>query len=177
MPQRVKINAPNQLALDDFMTKDIDPIKYFEDFEEGSTLEYQVPGVTPEEIKAFAAEHDPQLFHLDEAVAEKTHFGQLAASGFQTQLKCYRPFCDQVLLGSSSVGAPGIEIKWMRPWYPNQPLEVTSVITRKSISSKSNQRGYVTFEVFAKANGVSILTMEWAVIMLTREGLTNPPSS
>jgi len=112
VPQRVKINAPNQLALDDFMTKDIDPIKYFEDFEEGSTLEY-----------------DPQLFHLDEAVAEKTHFGQLAASGFQTQLKCYRPFCDQVLLGSSSVGAPGIEIKWMRPWYPKQPLEVTSQST------------------------------------------------
>lgn len=156
------------------MSTDNKPIRYFEDFVEGSTVEYQVPGVTPEEIKTFAAEHDPQLFHLDEAVAAKTHFGQLAASGFQTQLKCYRPFCDEVLLGSSSVGAPGIEIKWMRPWFPNQVLDVTSVITRKSISSKSNQRGYVTFEVVAKADGVRILTMQWAVIMLTREGLANP---
>ena len=153
------------------MSKQHDSIKYFEDFEEGFSFDYQVPGLTADEIKTFAQEHDPQLFHLDEAVAANTHFGQLAASGFQTQLKCYRPFCDAILLGSSSVGAPGIEIKWMRPWFPGQALDVNSVITRKSISSKSNQRGYVTFEVVAKANGVPILSMEWAVIMLTREGL------
>ena len=36
--------------------------------------------VSREDIKRFAAEFDPQPFHLDEAAAEKTVFKGLAAS-------------------------------------------------------------------------------------------------
>jgi len=35
-------------------------------------------------IKAFAAQFDPQPFHLDEAAARESFFGGLAASGWHT---------------------------------------------------------------------------------------------
>ena len=40
--------------------------------------------VEPERIKAFAAEFDPQPFHLDEAAASTGFFGTLVASGWYT---------------------------------------------------------------------------------------------
>jgi acyl dehydratase len=40
--------------------------------------------VTREEIKRFASEFDPQPYHLDEAAAECSVFGALAASGWHT---------------------------------------------------------------------------------------------
>ena len=40
--------------------------------------------VTSEQIRAFAAEFDPQPFHLDEETARDTFFGGLAASGWHT---------------------------------------------------------------------------------------------
>ena len=54
--------------------------QYFEDFEAGATFEFTVPGLTPDEIKTFAAQYDPQRFHVDEKQASKTHFGGLVAS-------------------------------------------------------------------------------------------------
>ena len=40
--------------------------------------------VDADQIKRFAGEFDPQPFHLDEAVAAKSLFGGLAASGWHT---------------------------------------------------------------------------------------------
>ena len=145
--------------------------KHFEDFEEGFNLAFQVPGLTVKEIKEFSAMYDPQRFHMDEEEASKTHFGGLVASGFQTQLLCFKPFCREVLLDSWAVGAPGIDnLKWLRPWYPGETLSVNVTLTKKRLSSKRNDRGYLSFELEAKTDGAPALTMEWAVIILTREG-------
>ena len=64
--------------------------------------------VTPQKIKDFAKLYDPQQFHLNEVEAAKTHFGGLVASGFQTQLLCFAPFCQQVLVKSGSVARRGL---------------------------------------------------------------------
>ena len=57
---------------------------YFEDFSVGGVAEYGDTLVTAEEIKAFAAEFDPQPMHLDEEAAKKTIVGGLCASGWHT---------------------------------------------------------------------------------------------
>lgn len=143
--------------------------KYFEDFEEGFVFQYQVPGLTSDEIVSFARLHDPQRFHLSEAEAVKTHFGGLVASGFQTQLLCFRPFCDQVLLNTWAVGSPGIDsLKWLRPWYPGEDLKGTVTLMRKRPSSTKSDRGYLTFRLEAGAGEKPTLSMDWTVIMLRR---------
>ncbi len=148
--------------------------KYLEDFEEGMTFRYRVPGLTAEEIKAFAAQYDPQRFHLDEHAASETHFGGLVASGFQTQLKCFGPFCREALLDTAAVGAPGIDnLKWLRPWYPGEDLNVVVTLTGKRVSAKRTDRGYLSVSLLADVKGEPVLSMEWVIIMLTRQGLAD----
>ena len=145
--------------------------KYFKDFEKGSCYEYQVPGLTVHEIKEFAALYDPQRFHLDEDEAKKTHFGELIASGFQTQLKCFEPFCRKVLINSGAIGSPGVDsLKWVRPWYPHEQLDVKVTLVEKRLSSKRNDRGYLSFKLEAKVGESMTLIVDWVVIMLTEDG-------
>ncbi len=144
---------------------------WFEDFEEGFSFECSIPGLTTSEITEFAALYDPQRFHLDEEEAKATHFGGLVASGFQTQLLCFRPFIENVLQQTQAVGAPGIDsIKWLRPWYPGETLDLTVTLVSKRLSSKRNDRGYLGFEFKAEASGVPTLAMEFVVIMLSKSG-------
>jgi acyl dehydratase len=144
---------------------------YFDDFDEGYNYSYRVPGLTVEQIKHFAARYDPQRFHLDEEAAASTHFGGLVASGFQTQLMCFEPFCREVLLNTGAVGAPGIDsLRWIRPWYPAEVLDVSVRLLGKRMSSTRNDRGYLNFVLEAAMDGQPTLKMEWNVIMLTREG-------
>lgn len=143
--------------------------EYFEDFEAGETFNFIAPGLKPDEIKQFALQYDPQRFHVDEDAASKTHFGGLVASGFQTQLMCFGPFCREVLLGTHAVGAPGIDqLKWLRPWRPLEDLKVTVTLVDKRISSKRPDRGYLSFKLSADSEEATVLTMEWVVMILTQ---------
>lgn len=145
-------------------------LKHFEDFIEGPLIEYQVPGLTSEEIRGFAALYDPQRFHLDGEEAANTHFGGLVASGFQTQLLCFKPFCEQILAGSWCVGSPGIEtVKWHRPWYPNEALQVSVALAAKRLSASRKDRGYLDLKLRASCNGAPTLSMDWTVIVLTTD--------
>lgn len=160
------------------MDKPKTPGKYFEDFAADFSYAYQVPGLTPEAIKAFAGQYDPQRFHLDEDEAAKTHFGGLVASGFQTQLLCFGPFCRDILLDTWAIGAPGIDdLKWLRPWYPGETLTVEVRLTGKRRSAKRDDRGYLNFRLEASADGLPTFSMDWAVIVLTRGSGTETPIS
>ncbi|MFC7690525.1 MaoC/PaaZ C-terminal domain-containing protein [Paeniroseomonas aquatica] len=57
---------------------------YLEDFTPGQVFHSGRLRVTAEAIVAYAAEFDPQPFHLDDAAAHGTMFGGLAASGWHT---------------------------------------------------------------------------------------------
>ena len=134
----------------------------FEDFVTGSVFEYTVQGLTVDDITRFAEKYDPQRFHLDAVEASKTHFGGLVASGFQTQLHCFRPFCERVLVNTRAVGAPGINsLRWLRPWYPGENLQVEVTLVSKRLSSKHEDRGYLDFEMKARMNESPTLTMSW----------------
>lgn len=148
--------------------------KHYEDFDEGFVFNFSVPALSETEIVEFARLYDPQRFHLDEDEAAQTHFGGLVASGFQTQLLCFRPFCEEVLLNAEAVGAPGIDsLKWLRPWYPGESLQGRVTLVSKRLSSKRENRGYLNFEMRVSTHGSAVFAMDWVVIMLTRQGL-NP---
>ena len=50
----------------------------------GTTITLGSHTFEPDEIKEFARKYDPQLFHIDEAEAERSVFGRLCASGWHT---------------------------------------------------------------------------------------------
>ena len=63
--------------------------------------------VDKEQIKTFAAEFDPQPFHLDEAAARDTIFRGLAASGWHTAALTMRLMVETELNPAGSVVGAG----------------------------------------------------------------------
>lgn len=118
--------------------------RYFEDFEAGDV--YEPDGryeVTKAEIVEFAERYDPQPFHLDEAAAEDSLFGSLAASGWHTASMCMRLFADG-FLDEASMGARGIdELRWNRPVHPGDTLRIEVEILDKRPSESRPEMGHV----------------------------------
>lgn len=98
---------------------------WWEDFPAGSVREFGAKPVTRDAVIAFAAEFDPQPFHLDDEAAEASLFGRLSASGWHTCAMTMRMICDDHLLDAASLGSPGIDsLRWTKPVYPGDTLSV-----------------------------------------------------
>ena len=113
---------------------------YWEDFPVGQVREFGAMAVTREAVLAFAAEFDPQPFHLDDAAAEAGLFGRLSASGWHTCAMAMRMMCDAYLLDSSSLGSPGIDsLRWTRPVHPGDTLGVRlTTLESRPMASRPN---------------------------------------
>src|SRR5215831_15150133 len=68
--------------------------RYLEDFAIGQAFGSSKIRIDKERAKAFAAEFDPQPFHLDEEAARRTIFHGLAASGWHTAAVTMRLLVD-----------------------------------------------------------------------------------
>ena len=114
---------------------------YLEDFAVGQTFGSGRATVDRERIKSFAAEFDPQPFHLDEAAASETIFGGLAASGWHTAALTMRLLVDSELKPAGGlVGAGFDEFRWPRPVRPGDELRLeTEVIDVRPSKSRPAQ--------------------------------------
>src|SRR5208283_1185372 len=79
-------------------------------------------------IIAFAAEFDPQPFHLDEAVAQTSIFSRLSASGWHTAAVAMRLLVTGGLPLANGILGLGGELAWPRPTRPGDTLRVESEI-------------------------------------------------
>ncbi|MDE2093455.1 MAG: MaoC family dehydratase [Burkholderiales bacterium] len=113
---------------------------YWEDFPVGQVREFGAFAVTREAVLAFAAQFDPQPFHLDDAAAQASLFGKLTASGWHTCAMAMRMMCDEYLLESSSLGSPGIEgLRWTKPVFPGDTLSVRlTTLEARPMASRPN---------------------------------------
>jgi len=121
-------------------TADSRPVFYLDDLRVGQTFETGTYVMDEARIKAFAAEFDPQPFHLDEAAAKASVFRGLAASGWHTAAASMRMIVDgKFKLAGGSVGLGG-EIAWPMPTRPGDTLRVrTEVVEIVPSKSKPNQ--------------------------------------
>jgi acyl dehydratase len=111
---------------------------YWEDFREGEVREFGGVRVEHDDIVRFAAEFDPQPFHLDDAAAQKTLYGGLIASGWHTAAMAMRMMCDAYLLRSASLGSPGLDsLRWLHPVRPGDTLSMRlHVLETRPLESK-----------------------------------------
>ncbi len=113
---------------------------YFEDFHVGQKFVSRTLTITAEEIKAYAANFDPQPFHLDEDAAKSTFFGGLAASGWHTAALTMRLVVELLPVAGGLVGAGG-ELLWPRPTRPGDTLQVEVEILELTPSRSRPDRG------------------------------------
>ena len=115
---------------------------YLEDLHVGQTFTTGSITVTTEAIKAFARDYDPQPFHLDEAAAEASLFGGLAASGWHTAALSMRLLVDGLPIAGGLIGVGG-ETTWPRPTRPGDTLTVHIEVLEITPSRSRPDRGMV----------------------------------
>jgi acyl dehydratase len=119
-------------------------MRYLEDFVVGQRFGSDRIRVTPERIKSFAAEFDPQPFHLDEAAARETLFRGLAASGWHTAAMTMRLLVESdVQPAGGIVGAGFDEFRWPRPVRPGDELRIEAEVVEVRPSRSRPDQGMV----------------------------------
>jgi acyl dehydratase len=151
-------------------------MRFFEDMEIGARRELGSFSFTADGIKKFAAQFDPQRFHLDEEEGRKSLFGGLAASGWHVGSVCMkllvadgqRQMKEAAARGENIVlwgPSPGFrELRWIRQVLASDTISFASVVEAKRTSEKrpewgilqarntgTNQRGEQVFSLLATA--------------------------
>jgi acyl dehydratase len=118
--------------------------RYLEDFAVGQTFGSGRLRVDKERIKAFAAEFDPQPFHLDEEAAHDSIFQGLAASGWHTAALTMRLLVEGELKPAGGVIGTGFdEFRWPRPVRPGDELRVESEVLEVRPSKSRPDQGLI----------------------------------
>jgi acyl dehydratase len=117
---------------------------YLDDITVGRKFATGEVTVTLEGCKAFAAEFDPQPFHLDEGAARKSAFGRIAASGWYTASLSMRLIVDGELTIAGGIVGLSSEMRWTRPVYPGDTLHVESEVLEVRVSESKWDRGIAT---------------------------------
>jgi len=118
--------------------------RYLEDYSVGQRFRSGRLRIDKESIKAFAAEFDPQPFHLDEEAARHTFFGGLAASGWHTAALTLRLLVESDLKPVGGIlGAGADEFRWPRPVRPGDELRIESEILEVRPSRSRPDQGLI----------------------------------
>ena len=138
---------------------------YFEDLAVGQTFGTGTVVVETEQVKAFAAEFDPQPFHLDEDAARGSLFGGLVASGWHTAaLTMGLLVGGELKVVGGLIGMGAEELRWPRPVHPGDVLRVESEVLGLRPSKSQPDRGVVrvrntTLNQDGQAVMVQVVTM------------------
>ncbi len=144
---------------------------YFEDLKLGEETYFGSYDVTREEVLEFARKYDPQPFHLSDDEAAKTHFGRIAASGWHTAAMTMAVIARHVVAHEQAgLGSPGIdELRWTKPVYPGDRLNVYGGIVEKRPSRSKPQMGsFRTRMRVTNQHGEPVMTFTSIVLIRRR---------
>jgi acyl dehydratase len=149
---------------------------FFEELEIGQRREIGSFTFTAEAIKRFAAQFDPQRFHLSEEEGRKSLFGGLAASGWHVGSVCMKLLVtngQRQIREAAARGekiavwgpSPGFrDLRWLKPVLAGDTITYATEVAAKRLSEKrpewgilearntgTNQRGELVFSLLATA--------------------------
>ena len=143
---------------------------YLDDLQVGQRFTSGTYVIEEAQIKAFAAEFDPQPFHLDERAAQASIFKGLAASGWHTAAIAMRLLVDGGLPFAHGVVGLGGEIAWPRPTRPDDILHVESEIIEITPSRSKPHQGIVILRVtMFNQNGEAVYLLTAKLLVLRRQ--------
>jgi acyl dehydratase len=146
---------------------------YLEDLHVGQRFTSGLYVMVEDRMKAFAAEFDPQPFHLDEAAAQRSVFRGIAASGWHTAAATMRLMVGSLPFASGMIGLGG-EIAWPKPTRPGDTLRVESEIIEIVRSrSKPNQGVVIVRSTTLNQKGDHVQAFTAKILVFTRPGDPN----
>jgi len=134
-------------------------VQYLEDFSAGMTFRSASATIAADEIKRFAAEFDPQPFHLDDAAARETMFGGLAASGWHTAAITMKLMVASEFKPAAGIVGVGFdELRWPRPVRPGDELHVETEVLETRASKSNPRQGLIKIRMSTlNQNGEAVL--------------------
>jgi acyl dehydratase len=150
--------------------------RYLEDFAVGQTFDSGRLLIDKERILAFAAEFDPQPFHLDEATARHSIFGGLSASGWHTAAVTMRLLLDsEIKPAGGFIGAGLDECRWPRPVRPGDELRIECEVIEVRPSKSRPEQGLIKLRTTTlNQDGEAVLVHVLNLVVLRRkDGLAN----
>jgi acyl dehydratase len=145
--------------------------RYFEDLKAGDRFKSATYKVSEEQIISFAREFDPQPFHLDLAVAEKSIFKGLAASGWHTAAITMRLFVQTLNFAEGAIGLGVDELRWPNAVRPDNVLQVETEIVDLRLSRSKPTHGIVRLRnVTTNQRGETVQTMTASALVLRAKG-------
>jgi acyl dehydratase len=145
--------------------------RYLEDFAVGQTFGSGRLRIDKEQIFAFAAEFDPQPFHLDEASARHSIFGGLAASGWHTAAVTMRLLLDSELKPAGGIIGAGLdECRWPRPVRPGDELRIQCEVIEVRPSKSRPEQGLIKLRTTTlNQDGEAVLVHVVNLVVLRRK--------
>jgi acyl dehydratase len=156
-------------------------MRYLEDIAVGEKVEVGRHTFTAPDIKAFAQRFDPQLFHVDEAEAARSHFGGLCASGWHTAVVWMRLMVDYRRRDDEAPRAPGApagklgpspgfrELKWLKPVYAGDTITYSTEVLETRASASRPGWGLMTNRnVGVNQNGEPVISFISTVFVARR---------
>jgi acyl dehydratase len=130
-------------------------MQFFEDIKVGARREVGSFTFTAAGIKTFAAQFDPQRFHLDEEEGRKSLFGALAASGWHVASVCMKLLVTDNQRRAREAAARGEEVavwgpspgfrelRWVKPVLAGDTISFASEIESRRPSGSRPEWGIV----------------------------------
>ena len=141
---------------------------YLDDLTVGDQFKSGEHAMDEAQITAFAAQFDPQPFHLDDAAARSTLFGGLAASGWHTAAVTMRLQVTSGLPIAGGIIGAGGELSWPRPTRANDVLHVVSEVVQIQPSKSKPDRGMVTVRSETRNQHGDVLQLSTVRIVVPR---------
>ena len=151
-------------------------MRFFEEMEVGQRREVGAFTFTAEAIKSFAAQFDPQRFHLSEEAGRNSLFGGLAASGWHVGSVCMKLMivdAQRLMRDAAARGervavwgpSPGFrDLRWLKPVLAGDTISFATELVSKRVSDSrpnwgivqarqtgTNQHGELVFSLIATA--------------------------
>jgi acyl dehydratase len=152
---------------------------FLEDFVVGTKCGSATLRVDAQAIKAFAAQFDPQPFHLDEDAARGSFFGGLAASGWHTASLTMRLLVESDFRPAGGIiGSRADELKWPRPVRPGDELTVEAEVLEVRPSRSRPGYGFVKCRVrTVNQDGEPVQVLVMNLLVRTRGAMAESPAS
>ena len=117
---------------------------YLEDLHVGQRFTSGTYVMDESRMKEFAAEFDPQPFHLDAAAGEASIFKGLVASGWHTAAVAMRLLVTGGLPIANGLIGYGGEIAWPNPTRPGDVVHIETEVVEITPSRSKPDQGMVT---------------------------------
>jgi acyl dehydratase len=150
--------------------------QYLEDFAVGQRFSTGRHIVDDKQIKGFAAEFDPQPFHVDETAAAKSIFRGLAASGWHTAAITMKLLVHSDFRPAGGIVGLGLEeMQWPMPVRSGDELHVeTEILQVRPSSSKLSQGLLKVRNTTVNQKGEAVLSQTVNLLALRRPEGVHP---